>query len=62
MLVTEIVGRKSNGPKNFIVTDVAMTEIIRPALYSAYHHITALEEPLNKHSHKVGQKKYVFRN
>ena len=44
VLITEIIGMKSNGQKQFLVTDAAMTEVIRPALYSAYHHITRLEE------------------
>ena len=44
MLITQIIGMKSNGQKQFIVTDAAMTEVIRPALYSAYHHITTLEQ------------------
>ena len=44
MLITQIIGIKSNGQKRFVVTDAAMTEVIRPALYSAYHHITTLEQ------------------
>ena len=44
MLLTQIIGVKSNGQKEFLVTDAAMTEVIRPALYSAYHHVTTLEQ------------------
>ena len=44
VLITQIIGMKSNGQKQFLVTDAAMTEVIRPALYSAYHHVTMLEQ------------------
>jgi diaminopimelate decarboxylase len=39
ILAARVLYNKANGPKNFIVTDAAMTELLRPALYSAYHHI-----------------------
>ncbi len=44
MLVTKVIGIKTNGQKSFVVVYGAMTEVIRPALYSAYHHITTLYE------------------
>ena len=34
-----MTGVKSNGSKNFIVVDGSMSELIRPSLYDAYHHI-----------------------
>ena len=46
LLVNKVIGVKSNGSKNFIVTDGSMSELIRPSLYSAYQHI-ALAEPCN---------------
>ncbi len=39
ILVTEIQYIKKNRNKNFIIVDAAMTELFRPALYGAYHHI-----------------------
>ncbi|KAI8504737.1 hypothetical protein Bbelb_178550 [Branchiostoma belcheri] len=43
ILVTKVIGVKSNGEKRFVVTDGSMTEVIRPSLYSAYHHIQLTE-------------------
>ena len=37
ILVNKIIGIKTNGNKNFIVTDGSMSEMIRPSLYNAYH-------------------------
>ena len=39
IFVTKVIGVKSNGDKNFIVVDGSMSELIRPSLYDAYHHI-----------------------
>lgn len=38
-LLTRVLYRKTNGPKNFLVVDAAMNDLIRPSLYSAYHEI-----------------------
>lgn len=48
ILVAEVLFSKKNGEKNFIITDVAMTELIRPSLYSAYHHIQPLKLKLKE--------------
>ncbi|MGE5499273.1 MAG: diaminopimelate decarboxylase family protein, partial [Syntrophothermus sp.] len=42
ILAIEIIYAKTNRNKIFYVTDGAMTELIRPSLYSAYHHIQPL--------------------
>ena len=39
VFVNRVTGVKSNGTKNFIVVDGSMSELIRPSLYDAYHHI-----------------------
>jgi diaminopimelate decarboxylase len=39
VLVTEVLYTKKNNKKNFIIVDAAMTELIRPSLYKAFHHI-----------------------
>ncbi|KAI0221142.1 putative diaminopimelate decarboxylase, chloroplastic [Lamellibrachia satsuma] len=43
ILVTKVIGCKRNGNTNYIVVDGAMTELIRPSLYGAYHHIELTE-------------------
>lgn len=39
VLVTSVVYRKQNDGKRFLVVDAAMNDLIRPALYGAYHEI-----------------------
>jgi diaminopimelate decarboxylase len=39
VLVTAVVYRKENDGKRFLVVDAAMNDLIRPALYGAYHEI-----------------------
>jgi diaminopimelate decarboxylase len=38
-----VLGVKSDGAKSFIVVDGSMSELIRPSLYQAYHHIVCVE-------------------
>jgi len=38
-LITSVVYRKRNDGKRFLVVDAAMNDLIRPALYGAYHEI-----------------------
>lgn len=47
-LVTKVIRIKSNPKKNFAIVDASMTELIRPALYSAYHGV----EKLSPKGHK----------
>jgi len=42
-LLTRVEFVKQNGDKNFVVVDAAMNDLMRPALYDAYHHIEAVE-------------------
>lgn len=39
VLVTSVICLKQNDSKNFVVTDAAMNDLLRPALYGAYHEI-----------------------
>ncbi len=39
ILVSKVLYTKQNGDKNFVVIDAAMTDLLRPSLYKAYHHI-----------------------
>jgi diaminopimelate decarboxylase len=38
-LLTRVLYTKQNGAKHFIITDAAMNDLIRPALYHAHHEI-----------------------
>jgi diaminopimelate decarboxylase len=39
VLVTRVLQVKRNGAKTFVITDAAMNDLIRPALYQAHHEI-----------------------
>ena len=39
ILLTRVVYKKSNNGKRFLIVDAAMNDLIRPALYGAYHEI-----------------------
>jgi diaminopimelate decarboxylase len=41
-LVTRVLNVKKNGRKTFLITDAAMNDLIRPALYQAYHEIVPI--------------------
>jgi diaminopimelate decarboxylase len=45
-LLTSIIYKKSNNGKKFLIVDAAMNDLIRPALYGAFHEIVPLT--LNK--------------
>jgi diaminopimelate decarboxylase len=47
-LVTRVVEVKRNGKKTFMVTDAAMNDLIRPALYQAYHEIVPVRPRAGK--------------
>jgi diaminopimelate decarboxylase len=44
VLLTRVLYRKTTGEKQFVVVDAAMNDLIRPALYSAYHEILPVRE------------------
>ena len=39
MLLVRVLYMKKNGKKTFVITDAGMNDLIRPALYQAYHEI-----------------------
>jgi diaminopimelate decarboxylase len=41
-LLTRVLYRKHAAGKDFVVTDAGMSDLMRPALYRAYHHIEAV--------------------
>jgi len=42
VLLTRVLYRKSNGPKQFVIVDAAMNDLLRPALYHSHHEIVPL--------------------
>jgi len=46
VLLTRVLYTKQQSGKRFVIVDAAMTELIRPALYGAYHAIMPIAEPL----------------
>jgi diaminopimelate decarboxylase len=45
VLLTRVLYIKHQGDRRFIIVDAAMTELIRPALYQAYHDVQPVDEP-----------------
>ena len=45
VLLTRVLYTKMQGDRRFVIVDAAMTELIRPALYGAYHAIMPVAEP-----------------
>lgn len=52
-LVSEVLFTKKNGSKTFVITDAAMNDLIRPALYQAHHEIVPLKASRSKLRKKV---------
>ncbi len=48
VLLSKILYIKKNGDKNFIITDAAMNDLLRPSIYGAYHHIQPVEKEDNR--------------
>ncbi len=44
VLLTKTLYRKTSGEKEFVIVDAAMNDLIRPALYQAYHDILPLRQ------------------
>jgi diaminopimelate decarboxylase len=45
VLLTRVLYTKMQSARRFVIVDAAMTELIRPALYGAYHAIMPIAEP-----------------
>jgi diaminopimelate decarboxylase len=52
ILVTKVLYIKSSYRKKFIIVDAAMNDLMRPALYGAYHKIIPLEKS-SRHTHQT---------
>ncbi len=44
-LLSRVLYLKQNGSKRFVITDAAMNDLIRPALYQAHHEIVPVKQP-----------------
>jgi diaminopimelate decarboxylase len=53
VLVTRVLYRKTNGPKQFLVVDAAMNDLVRPSLYDAYHEIIPVHLDANAARHET---------
>ena len=42
-LLTRVLYHKRSGARTFVVTDAGMTDLLRPALYEAYHRVEAVQ-------------------
>jgi diaminopimelate decarboxylase len=47
-LIARVLGVKRNGAKTFVITDAAMNDLIRPALYQAHHEIVPVKRRAGK--------------
>ncbi|MEM9148431.1 MAG: diaminopimelate decarboxylase [Pseudomonadota bacterium] len=45
VLLSRVIYRKTGADRSFLVLDAAMNDLIRPAMYDAWHDIVAVEEP-----------------
>jgi diaminopimelate decarboxylase len=45
ILLTQVIFTKQQAEKRFVIVDAAMTELLRPALYGAYHAIQPVQVP-----------------
>lgn len=45
VLLTRVLLMKQNDGKRFIIVDAAMNDLLRPALYKAYHEVTTVRRP-----------------
>ncbi len=43
VLLTQVLSRKKNGAKEFVIVDAAMNDLIRPALYQSHHEILPVD-------------------
>ena len=43
ILLTQVLSRKKNGAKEFVIVDAAMNDLIRPALYQSHHEIMPVD-------------------
>ncbi len=47
-LITQVIFTKMKQNKNFVIVDSGMNDLVRPAIYEAYHHILSVERKDSK--------------
>lgn len=52
-LVTKVLYLKKGSTKNFLIVDAGFTDLIRPALYNAFHHIENLSSDLEPEKYDI---------
>ena len=52
-LITKVLYVKKSLRKQFVIVDAGMTDLIRPALYQAYHRIENITSDMDKHIYDV---------
>ncbi|MFP5226367.1 MAG: diaminopimelate decarboxylase [Acidobacteriota bacterium] len=52
-LLARVLYVKKNGAKTFVITDAAMNDLIRPALYQAHHEIVPVKKPRSRRTTPV---------
>ena len=50
ILVSRVIYTKSGEEKMFLIVDAAMNDLVRPAMYDAFHDIVAVKEPQRDHA------------
>jgi diaminopimelate decarboxylase len=55
-LVTQVLYKKKNADREFLITDAGMNDLMRPSLYQAYHHMDVIGKESNPltHSYDIG--------
>lgn len=48
IILGQVIYRKTTGGKHFVITNVAMNDLIRPALYDSYHNILPVQKASKK--------------
>ncbi|WP_297454465.1 diaminopimelate decarboxylase [Persephonella sp.] len=48
ILVSRVLFLKDKGDKHFIIIDAGMNDLLRPAMYNAYHHIVSVKKKKEK--------------
>ncbi len=48
IITGQVIYRKTTGNKNFIITNIGMNDLIRPALYDAYHNVLPVKKTSKK--------------
>lgn len=51
-LLTSVIYKKANNGKRFLIVDAAMNDLIRPALYGAFHEIVPVRLPIDESQKK----------